>query len=143
MASTSARDRHDEIHDAQDDDVDDAAEGGRGETERHADHGRDHHHRQADEQRDARAIDDAREHVATQRIGAEREPRVAAFDKGRRQLGKAAKLLDRRMWREQRREHRDDADGKHDREADHGTAILAEGSPELEERAGLGLGEGC
>ena len=37
------RDRHDEIHDPQDDDVDDAAEGRRGKPQRHADHGRDHH----------------------------------------------------------------------------------------------------
>ena len=114
-----------------------------GEAQRNADHHRDDHHREADEQRDARAVHEAREHVAAHRIGAEQEARVAALQPERRQLGEAAVLFQRIVrapghWRKIATKH-DDAD---DDQADDGAAVFAEGAPEGAKRAGR-RGGGC
>ena len=63
------------------------------------------HHREADEQRDARAIDQAREHVATDVIGAEQERAGAAFLPDRRQRGSSRNCSIGECGARSRREH--------------------------------------
>ena len=83
------------------------------EPDRHPDRHRDHHRGDADDERDARAPDDAREHVAAQLVGAERKG-------GRRPAGIAVSRRDRAgriVRREQRREQRGQHQAQHHRRA--------------------------
>ena len=94
---------------------------------------RQRHDDQADDERVARAIDDAREDVATDRVGAEQERGASAFlPEGRHQHGVAI-LLVGRMRRDQRREDRQHDQEEKDEEPDHRAAVLGEIVPELGE----------
>ena len=76
---------------------------GRREAQHDAEPEGDDHHREADEQRHARAVDQAREDVAPEPVGAEQEAPGAALHPDRRRLDGVAELLERRMGRDQRR----------------------------------------
>ena len=104
-----------------------------------ADHERDAHHRQADEQRHPRAVDQPRQRVVAVAVGAEREAPRAARVPDRRRAHGVAKLLDRRMRRDEIGEDRDQRRSRdNDDEAEHRAAVLAERGPERGERRGLG-----
>ena len=102
-----ARHRHDHVHRPHDDDVDDRAVNAADSPSVDADNERDAHHREADEERQARAVDEPRKHVAADVVGAEQEARRAALLPDRRNADGIAELLDRRVGRNEiRRERR-------------------------------------
>ena len=82
-----------------------AAEGGDQPEERAQGNG-DDDHREADEERQPRPVDQARKHVAADLVGAEQEARVAALLPDRRNADEIAKLLDRRVGRDEVGENR-------------------------------------
>ena len=98
-----ARHRHQAVHDAHQDGIDQLEEAG-DEADRKADDDRQDRRADADQQRDAAAIDDARQQVAAIGVGAEQELR-----RGRLQPLRGRKL-DRIMRRDQRRQDRDQHD---------------------------------
>ncbi len=83
-----------------------------------------------------------REHVPAQRVGAERIGDAAACLPERRLQQRVAELLGRVMGCDQRREDRDDDEGGKDPQAEDGAAILAEVVPELAQPAGTDGGGG-
>jgi hypothetical protein len=77
-----------------------------------AERGHDRHHHG-----DARTVDQAREHAAPERVGAERECRLAVRRPGGRQEDREQVLLVRIVRREQRREQCDESDRGDDGQA--------------------------
>ena len=78
-ARSSARERHQHIDHPHQDDAPDPREQRREHADRHAGHQREADHADADQQRHARGIDDARQRIAAELVGAEpvRGARVA------------------------------------------------------------------
>jgi hypothetical protein len=88
-------------------------------------------------------VDQARELVAAQAVGAQQEAAGAALGPGRRRAHRVAELLVGRVGRDhvgqQRQQHDDDDDD----EAGDGALVLAEGEPEGAQRGGRrGRGDG-
>ena len=103
----------------------------------------DDHDDEADGERIARAMDDARQDIAAHIVGAEQEGGIAARRPGRRRLEGVAELrvgrIGRDPGREQRHQHQQDEDD----EADDGAAVHREIMPELGEGGGArALGHG-
>src|SRR5207244_4552978 len=127
--------RHDQIHDAQDDHIDDAAEPRGREPEYNAGDHRDHHHREADEEGDAAAIHEPREHVAPERIGAQGIVPIAALGPDRWQPGEIAEMIEGIVRRQHTSEDGNEDHRRDNGEADDGTAIFAHRMPDGEKRA--------
>ena len=131
--------QHD-IHDPHDDRVepfrreardqadDDPAGGGKGDDD------------DADIEGIARAVQQPRQHVAAQRIGAKREGEAAALLPEGRLQQVVAELLAGIMRRDPGGEQRHDDEGREDPEAHDGAPVLAEVIPELAQAAGTGGG---
>ncbi len=131
------RKRHHQVGKAHDAGADPAAEIARDDAEQRADQHRDAIGDDADDQRGARAEDQAREQVAPQEVGAEPEARVR---RQRRALERQAveELLARRIGcelrRQQRRERHQDDHG----EAEQGCMVAQQGPQNVRHRrAGL------
>ncbi|MNX90204.1 hypothetical protein D3C86_1222430 [compost metagenome] len=77
------------------------------------------------------AIDQAGQHVAPDRIGAEEEAGTTAFLPDRRDEQRIAILLGRIMRRDQGRKDRDEDEENEDGKADDGAAVLTEVEPEI------------
>ena len=83
------------------------------------------HHREADEQREPRAVDEAREHVAAELVGAEQEASLPPSCPGRRHADEVAKLLDRRIGRDEIGEDRAEDEHAEDDEPGDRRPVLA------------------
>ena len=97
---------------------------------------RERDHDQADDQGEARAIDDPREDVAPDRVGAEQKLGGAAGHPERRCEEVIAELLGRQMRRDPIGEHRPEDHGDDDDQPADRTLVLAEVVPELAQRPG-------
>src|SRR6185312_11477683 len=82
-------------------------------------------------ERIAAAEDDAREHVAADRVGAEQEAPFAPVLEYRRLQQRVAELVVRSVWSDDAGEDGDEADEDEERKPDDRAAILAEIGPEL------------
>ena len=133
-----AGEAQDQIHDAHDDDIDPAAEIAGEEAEDDAAHHRDGDHHRADQQRIAGAIDEAREQVTANRVGAEDVAGVAAGLPDRGQEERGLVLLFGQMGGEERGEDGDQHQQHEDHEADDSAAVHREIVPELLQRRDAG-----
>ena len=98
----------------------------------------------ADHQRQPRAVDQAREHVAADIVGAEREALGAARLPDRRREEMVAELLDRaNAARPRRRAPRPASSSTMTPSPTHGAAVLGEAAPEQPQRPGVGRGGGA
>ena len=71
-------------------------------------------------------------------VGSKHKAPGAARSPDRRRPHGVAKLLDRRVGRDDIRRERDEDDEDENREAENGAAVLAERRPERRQRRGLG-----
>jgi hypothetical protein len=92
---------------------------------------RHHHRRQADQQRQARTLDQPRQQVAAQFVGAEQELHLPAFQPHRRRQQEVAVLLARVMRRDPRGEDRAEHHQQHEQQAGDRALVLGEGLPEF------------
>jgi hypothetical protein len=110
------------------------------EGRREAQHGaggqRQHDHHKPDQDRQARAVQQARQHVAPHIVGTEgklAEPAALPHRRGEEML---AELLDGRVRRDDIGEDGDEDQNAHHADADDGAAILREAAPERAQGAG-------
>ena len=129
----------DDVHDAHDQRIDQAPAVTRQQAEDDAGDERRGHHDETDGQREARTIDQARQDIAADGVGAEQELGVAARLPGRRRQEEITELVVRRMRREQRREDRHQDQQRKDDEADHRALVDGEVMPELGEHLQPGI----
>jgi hypothetical protein len=107
-------------------------------AEHHADDQRADDDKKADEQRIACAMDETRENIASHRVRAQNEARIALGVPDRRLQERVAILHVRQVRRDQRRENGDeDEDGKNGK-TDDGAAIDREIVPEFTQARGRG-----
>jgi hypothetical protein len=132
----------DDVHQPHDQGVDPAAEEAGDEAEHDPDDEAERHHHRADGERVARAVDEAREHVAADRVGAEEEMGAPPFHPQGRRQERIAVLIVRGIGRDEIGEDREEDEEEEDGEADHRTAVLGIMCPELGEAAGAGNGYG-
>ncbi|MNT03936.1 hypothetical protein D3C72_1384940 [compost metagenome] len=92
---------------------------------------RHHHRRQTDQQRQARALDQARQQVATQFIGAEQELHLSTFQPGRRGQQEITVLLARVVRGNPRGEDGAENHQQHEHQAGDGTFVLGKRLPEF------------
>ena len=85
-------------------------------------------------EREARAVDQPRQDVAPERVGAEDEARLAAVSPDGRGEQRVAELLARAVRREEGREDRDQHHRDEDDEAEERAAVAGEVAPVLQER---------
>src|SRR6185369_1150328 len=124
------RQREHHVHQAHDGVLRPAAVGEAGdEAEEDADRERQADRHQADDERQARAVDEAREDVAADRVGAEDEDVAADGGERRRAQRRVAELLARVVRRDDVREQRAEDEQAEHREADDRAAIAAEVPP--------------
>ena len=100
------RERHPDVDDARDDLVEPAAIVAGEQAEDRADEAGGGRGDEGDGQRDAAAVDEAREHVAAEAVGAEQVAGLRAGEPGRRQRAEHQVLRQRIVRRDQRREER-------------------------------------
>ena len=117
------RDRHDAVHGAHDDAVH-APEIAAEQPDGQADQARDRRHRQADDQRDAGAVDSAREHVPAVLVGAEPERLRRRPQPVDRRLRNGSPAIQRRGQR-----HRDERPQQDAADEDRGVAAYRAGPP--------------
>jgi len=96
----------------------------------------------ADQQRDARAVQQPAQQAAAQLVGAQRVGGHAARLPGRRHEQVLAELLHRVVRRQQRRAQRAGGDEREDDEGGQGAAVLREGAAEFGRRRGRRRGRG-
>ena len=132
-----ARHRHDQVHGAGDDDVERGARHRGGKPQHDADDEGDAHDGNADEQRNARAKNQARQHVVAIAVGAEHKTPSSPFPPYGLGAHRLAELLDGRMRRKEIGEDRDQRDRRNDAEPDHRAAILAKSGPKRGDRRRL------
>ena len=133
-----ARQRQHDVHCAHDRDLDDAAEEPGDEPQQDARAERQRDHEATDQERQPGAVNEAREYIAADVVGAEDEPPGPALLPNRRHQKRVAILLVgivRRHDIGEDREQRDDGDDHH---AHDRALVLAEVDPELPQRMGRG-----
>ncbi|MCY1439879.1 hypothetical protein D3C76_1298450 [compost metagenome] len=82
-------------------------------------------------------MDQPREQVAAEFVGAEEELRLATFQPYRRGEQEVAELLARVEWRDPRREQRAEHDQAHEQQAADRALVVREGLPELFQGRGV------
>src|SRR5690606_18685352 len=130
---------------AHDEGIDLAAEIAGDETDQHARDHRQRHDDETDKERETRAVDEAREDVAADGVGAENMPPHAALLEDRRQEKQLAVLAARAVRRDEGRKDRHEQDDHKDEEADDGALVAREIEPEFGKARGrratrLGVG---
>ena len=122
-----------DVHHPHDHGLRHAAKESRDETEHDAEPERNRHRDHANQQRQSRAVDQAREHVSSDGIGAEQKSRRAICIPRRGCQREFAVLLVRRMGTDDIGEDRQQHQQRNERETDQRAAIACISAPEFAE----------
>ena len=136
-----ARQGQQDVHHAHDQRIDQAAEKAGQQTEQNPRRQRQRYHDAANQQRDPRPEQQARQQIAANVIGTEWKAPTAAVEPGRRQQQCIAVLLSRRMRRQPWRTQRHHQQNGNHQQAGNRAGVLAKMTPELAQRTRWGQGK--